>query len=167
MTLALAQGNEMLLLMLPGLAMMSCDRVLHWVSSCGCMMRWDGRGVSEGRSEKASYSSSSAMTWVTTIVAVLALYLATYPILFAWWFERNMLPHFAMTSSSAPSPPSPSPTSFRESWVMYCGIPFFMLSSVPPLDEPLKSYQTWWIERRMNKSMGYAEDSVHVLLGAP
>jgi hypothetical protein len=106
------------------------------------------------------------MTWVTTIVTVLALYLATYPILFAWWFERSMWPHFSMTSSSAPSPPSPSPTSFRESWVMYCGIPYFMLSSVPPLDAPLRSYQTWWIERRMNKSTGYS-GGIHVLFGAP
>jgi hypothetical protein len=84
-------------------------------------------------------------TWVTTIVGVIVLYLLTFPIVLTLEFKRTL--------------PGSSIHTFSQSWVFWYGMPYFLLSSVPPLEDPMRKYMQWWMERLI------AGGGMHMRLG--
>jgi hypothetical protein len=87
------------------------------------------------------------MIWIGAIALAFVLYLLTYPIVFVWSLERSgIFPGFHARSPSSLSAP-PAPSGFTNSWVFYYGMPYFLLSSVPPFEEPMRRYLQWWAER--------------------
>jgi hypothetical protein len=100
---------------------------------------------SQRRPEKSSALASSVMV----IVLLFVLYLATYPILFAYGAKR------IIDAGSSPLPAAAMSESYeRESWRLQCGLVYFWLASRPPLDEPMWGYLDWWTERVSGASLG-------------